>query len=163
VWVTNRTAETVTRLDPDTSDTKDISIGAGADPTGVATGGGYVWVAAGQSLFRLTPEGDMDEATLRAPAGDVAYGAGGVWVVHPRDDEVSWVDPDTLGLIDTIPVGNQPVDVVVGSGAAWVSNSLDETVTRIEDGRASEIEIGAAPAGLAVGPDGVWVAAGSQD
>jgi DNA-binding beta-propeller fold protein YncE len=104
----------------------------------------------------------VDEATLRAPVGDVAYGAGGVWVVHPRNDEVSWVNPETLRLRETIPVGNQPIDVIAGSGAAWVSNSLDGSVTRIEDGRASEVEIGAAPGGLAVGADGVWVAAGSE-
>jgi class 3 adenylate cyclase/streptogramin lyase len=162
VWVTNSTAETVTRLDPDTLGSEVINFDAGADPTGVATGGGYAWVSAGQSLFRLTPDGDMDEATLRAPVGEVAYGAGGVWVVHPRDDGVSWVNPETLGLRRTIPVGNQPVDVVAGSGAAWVSNSLDGTVTRIEDGRASEIDIGAVAGGLAVGADGVWVAAGSE-
>jgi len=162
VWLTSGITPILSRIDPDTLASTNFPLEGAAPPTGIAVGGGFVWVSAGTSVLRVDPSGEIDlEASLRYPGADLAYGEGSVWVVHPRDDAVSRLDPDTLRG-NTVPVGNQPVDIVVGPGAAWVSNALDGTVTRIgSDGNAIAIDVGSIPRGLAIGRDGVWVTAGA--
>jgi DNA-binding beta-propeller fold protein YncE len=62
----------------------------------------------------------------------VATGVGYVWVANGADSTVSRIDPRSRTAAGPpVPVGQDPVDVIVGKGAVWTANFGDSTVTRI--------------------------------
>ena len=65
-------------------------------------------------------------------ARGVFEGLGAVWVSNLKDDTVVRVDPKTFEVVATIPVGDEPKDVVTHGGFVWVVNSKSNTVTRID-------------------------------
>ena len=82
VWVADKGADAVTRIDPLTNSTRTISVGAG--PTAVAVGGGLVWVAntAAGTVSRIDPVRNEVVETINvgnAPSG-IAFGGDAVWV-----------------------------------------------------------------------------------
>ena len=84
VWVADKGADAVTRIDPLTDSTKTIPVGAGAGPTAVAAGGGLVWVAntAAGTVSRIDPVRNEVVETINvgnAPSG-IAFGGDAVWV-----------------------------------------------------------------------------------
>jgi YVTN family beta-propeller protein len=69
----------------------------------------------------------VDDATRRVDrvnVGDgplgISLGEDAVWVGNVYDGTVSRIDPDTAGVVATIPVGPGPLTVAVGEGAVWV-------------------------------------------
>ena len=138
---------------------------AGSSPSGVAVGGGSVWVAnsGDATVERFDPttfeEGPIKRISVgRRPSG-LAYGEGAVWVANLEDDTVTRIDPDTSSTF-TIPVDDGPVAVAVGAGAVWVASSAAGTVSRIDPATnevVERIETGNAPAGIAAGARFVFV------
>ena len=138
---------------------------AGSTPSSVAVGAGGVWVAnAGDATVqRFNPttfeEGPLRTLSVGRRPTAVVYGAGALWVANAGDDSVTRIDPDTGSTI-SIRVGDEPDALAVGAGAVWVANSGDGTVSRI-DAATNEvvrtIDVGSAPAGIAVAGAFVWV------
>jgi peptide/nickel transport system substrate-binding protein len=98
---------------------------------------------------------------LDARPGDVAVGAGGVWVTLPDRGAVMRIDPETMTVRDTIPVGADPSGIAIGEGSVWVTNGGSSTVSRISPETGSvvqTIDAPGGPTGIAVGQGGVWVA-----
>jgi YVTN family beta-propeller protein len=137
------------------------------DVTGIAVGGGAVWVT-GDALDRRLFE--IDPATSRVvraiplpfPPSAVAAGAGAVWVADQLDDDVAAIDPATGKIVATIPVGREPMAVAVGSHAVWVGNSLDGTLSRIDPTTkrvTATVPVGSVPRALAADGSTLWVAA----
>ena len=104
------------------------------------------------------PEGSV---ALASRPGDVAVGEGGIWVTLPDRAAVQQIDPATMTIRDTIPVGADPGGIAIGFDSVWVTNGGSATVSRI-DLRTSEvvetIEVPGGPVGIAVDQEGVWVA-----
>ena len=67
-------------------------------------------------------------------------------------------DPGQVGA--AVRVGQRPTGVAIGAGAVWVTNSISNTVTRIDrrTRTATPIPVGGSPSGVAVGGGAVWVA-----
>jgi YVTN family beta-propeller protein len=61
-------------------------------------------------------------AVRRGPIGDIAAGAS-VVVTHHGDDSVSFLNPDTLAVEDTIGVPGEPFAAVVSDDRAYVSTT----------------------------------------
>lgn len=82
VWVTNPRGDQVWRIDPRTARIVD-AIKVGTNPSGVAIGGGSVWVASGDgTVARIDPKTDKVVATIEVgstPNG-LAIGNRRVWV-----------------------------------------------------------------------------------
>ena len=110
--------------------------GVGATPTGVAAGGGGIWVANtdGDSVSRIDPATRQPVQTITVGNGPSAIttGGGAVWVVNSLAGTVSRINPGTNSVVQTIRVGNDPVAIVYGRGTVWVANSGDGTITRID-------------------------------
>lgn len=73
------------------------------------------------------------------------------------------VDPASMRVVASIPVGSRPVSVAAGNGEVWVGDARDGTVTQVDTAarRADKtIGIGAPAVDLATGLGGVWVATG---
>ena len=71
-------------------------------------------------------------------AGNVAVGAGGVWVTSDyrpeaaaEDVVVIRIDPQTNRAVETIAVGGHLIDVAATGGAVWVSVANPDTMLRI--------------------------------
>ena len=107
----------------------------------VALGGGLLLAVAAVAVF-AGGEGDSDATSATA-------------------NSIAVIDPDTNRVEDTIPTGIRPADVAAGAGYVWVANEADNTVTQINPRRRAAVSTNAPPdatgAGLAVGPDGVWI------
>jgi len=165
VWVANSLDDTVSRIDPRTN-TVVQTIPVGGGPVAVALGPRSVWVVSrdDQSITRL--DSRTGDASAPVPVGAaaapraLAVGAGSLWVADEKRGVVFRVDPAQRRVVDTITVGNGPVDVAVGNGSVWVANNLDGTVSRIDPARGvvkQTIQVGDGPRGIAVARDGVWV------
>jgi DNA-binding SARP family transcriptional activator/outer membrane protein assembly factor BamB len=70
------------------------------------------------------------------------------------------VDPETVSVVDAIPIGGTAAGIAVGEGSVWVGNADDRTLLRIDpETRAvrARIPLDSAPSGVAVGAGTVWV------
>jgi YVTN family beta-propeller protein len=106
-------------------------------------------------------------AVRRGPIGDIAAGANGTGVVvtHYGDDSVSFLDPDTLALDDTIAVQGEPFAVVVTDDRAYVTTSSAsyDAVSVIDTNSRTVIAsypLAFGVTAVAVSPDGKRVYAG---
>ena len=153
----------IARVDPDTREVENVSVGNG--PSAIATGAGGVWVTddVDNTVARIDPA-SANAVTGTTPVGlapsALDVGGGAVWVANTQEDTVARLDPGTTAVIDTIRVGRRPTGVAVGEGAVWVANSLSGTVSRIDprNGRVeATVEIGEAPQGVTVSNGLVWV------
>jgi YVTN family beta-propeller protein len=102
-----------------------------------------------------------DQGHIGVAPSALAVGAGAIWIASSDANSVSRLDAKTLGVRQTIPVGDGPSGVAVGGGAVWVANGLDGTVSRI-DPRANKVvqttQVGSGPVAIAYGLGSVWVA-----
>jgi len=156
---------TLARIDPATLGTTASTL-AGQGPAGVVAWNGSIWVSnSGDSTVqRFLPatleQGPSDEPNVgRTPTG-IAAGEGAVWTASTNDDALSWIDPDYHSGLQ-IPVGDGPTAVAVGAGGVWVSNTAGRSVSRVDPSTrkvVGTIDLGAAPAGIAVANGLVWVA-----
>jgi YVTN family beta-propeller protein len=142
VWVADRFAAVVTRIDPRTGVPQPIPVAGG--PADIALGAGAAWVtlALDDSVTRIDRAAGVVRDTIpvgRRPGG-VAVGAGGVWVANTGDGTVSRLDPRSGRVIDTIPVGASPQDLLVADGRVWVSVRPRRALDQADRGGAVQVE-----------------------
>jgi peptide/nickel transport system substrate-binding protein len=148
-------------IDPGSGSLRAV-VPAGGAPGGIAAGAGAVWETdtADDLLLEIDPATRSVERIPvgRGPTG-VAVGDGEVWVVNQLDRTVSEINPRALTPVGSFPVGNGAAAVAFGDGSLWVANTIDDTISRIHPstGTVSTIPLAGQPAGIAVGPDGIWV------
>jgi YVTN family beta-propeller protein len=147
VWVTNWNDNTLSRIDPATSQvlqTLPLTLTGNAGPFAIAFGDGSLWVTTTiewddsdnllpASLVRVNPVTGQQQATVPIGRGayDVEVSPGAVWVTAYEDNAVLRVDTATNTVAATIPVPGRPVGVAFGAGSLWVS-SEDGKVARID-------------------------------
>jgi DNA-binding beta-propeller fold protein YncE len=69
-------------------------------------------------------------------------------------------------VVDTIPVGSNPVSLAYGKGSLWVTDEAGGSVVPIDPGSSDAgraIEVGGSPRGVAVGEGSVWVADSTRE
>ncbi|HYB86913.1 MAG TPA: ABC transporter substrate-binding protein [Streptosporangiaceae bacterium] len=96
---------------------------------------------------------------LTASAGQIAAGAGSVWVANFAEHTVTRIEGGAVRQV--IRVGSGPSGITAGNGAVWVADSLDGTVARIDPGTSQVVQtipVGDGPSGIAYGQGAVWVA-----
>jgi DNA-binding beta-propeller fold protein YncE len=170
LWVSGLDpSPTVTRIDTRSGKRFGSSIPTGTDAviTGIAVGGGYVWVTTDDgALGRIDPRSNnFVEKPVRVTGGTptgVAFGEGAAWVTDGRLDTVTKIDPRRGRPVGSpIPTGRLPLALGVGNGAVWVATNDDKTVVRIDAASrkaiGKPIPLGAAPGAIAVGGGAVWV------
>jgi YVTN family beta-propeller protein len=145
LWVANHDARTVTRIDQ-ASGKVVADIPVPSEPHRVAYGAGAAWVGNwhDNSISRIDP---ATNRVVGSPipigshhAGNLAVGAGGVWVtsdyrLEAADEDVVVVriDPRTNRAVETIAVGGHPIDIAATEGAVWVSVANPGTLLRIAE------------------------------
>ena len=159
VWVVNPD-QTVSRIDPGTN--RVVARIRGVVASAIAAGDGRVWLVDDDGVAEIDPT--TNRVARRIPvAADgltaLAVAEGSIWAADPFGGSVWRIDPDPEVRQRTIPVDFGVNAVAVGAGAVWASNEIADQVHRIDPAtnEASRLAPVAAPGGVGVGPDAVWV------
>ena len=165
VWVADSASSSVWKINPRTgSVVQRYPAGRDSlpDPIELAAGHGYIWLLAGENLFRMDPNPPGDSTAIGVGGcGGLAVGEGAVWVLDSCNDVVTRYDPETLEVVGTVESDGRDFgdQIAAGLGSLWTTG---ETVTRI-DSEANRIvgppvEVDGGAADIAVGSDSVWIA-----
>jgi YVTN family beta-propeller protein len=160
----------VAAIDTDTNQVVG-QVGVGTRPSAITYGSGSLWVANldDQTVSRVDPGTLRTRRTLSiaAPPTDIAAASGRVWVVSSpptaRFVSVSRIDTQFDAIGRAIRIGNvvpgSPAAVEARGASVWVA-PFSGLLTRLnaQTGRvARKLDPNAAPAGIAVGEDALWV------
>jgi streptogramin lyase len=164
VWVTE--GGKVYRIDPETNQVVAV-VDVGGSITGVAVGGGFVWITrSGEptgELLRIDPTSNLlvgDPIPVGPGPGEVTFGLGAVWVANTSPPSVVRVDP-VSGEVDTVSPRHRAV--AIADGSVWMAG-LDEVVRVDPDSGAALARFPIPRAGwLAVGDGAVWVLAWPEE
>ena len=140
-------------------------IRVGTQPSGIAVGEGYAWVANAAddsvSQIDLATRSVVNRIAVgRAPAG-IAVSGGSVWVANSGGRTVSRINAATGRVVQAIEVGNAPQAIVAVGDGLWVANVTDSTLVRIDaaSGAAgSPVAVGATPVAAAADDTTLWIA-----
>ncbi len=158
-------ANTVAQID-ESGGTFSADVPVGNHPSGVAIGGGAVWVinAADGTLTRIdigSGQAAPAKALDGSPTG-IAFGDGSAWVSVGSSGTIFRFDGGTGQLLRQInDVGTGIAGAAFGANALWVANKLDDTIVRIDpvtNGVAARIPVGKGPEAVAVDGSTVWAA-----
>jgi streptogramin lyase len=171
VWVSDRTDDTVTRIDPGPlevgAEPDEVTVPVGDEPRAIAVGRKTVWVAnAGDgTISRIRPESAHVSAPIevgKRPTA-LAVGPSSVWVVDNEESTMREVDIATGRVVgDPIDLAAAPRGVAVGLGSIWVASGAENVVERFDADTRAEvggpIPVGADPADIAIGESAVYTA-----
>jgi YVTN family beta-propeller protein len=168
VWVANGLLGSVSRIDPATNEQLEpIEVTFRSTGGTVAVGEGAVWAAfTNGEVGRIHPtSATVTTGVAGTLPAAIAVGNGSAWVVNAGDNDISKLNPRTVGAVGTITVGRRPSGIAVGGGSLWVANEEDDTVHRIDIRSSSQvatIAVGDGPTAIAYDDAGVWVANGAD-
>jgi streptogramin lyase len=163
LWVSSHATGTVSRLDPATGHLRG-QVDVGADPAGLASCGGRVWVGHGGDAEWIT---SIEPATLETQRISVVAAAPGwphcihgrLWVVTP--DAVIRIDARTGRLLTHLQIGATLADAAAApDGLVWVTDKQHSLVHRVtRDGRFIVDSFPAGPGAFALARLGnsMWV------
>jgi streptogramin lyase len=175
---------TATPSEPAASPLADASIDFPYNVLEIVPGDDAVWVStSGEDTNELARAiYRVDSATAQAtlvvsdipaePRSHLSFvqTQGSLWVVEDEQTRMFRFDAATGELLDTIPLGDFPIEPAVAFGAVWSQNYGDGTLTRIDPAIGevvTTIEIpsfrGQGPREFAVGAELLWVITPRQD
>jgi YVTN family beta-propeller protein len=168
VWVADREAGLVHRLDTSSGRPLGPPTPVGVHPGGIAVGADAVWVtnAGSDTVSRLDAATGENVGTISVgsvPVG-VAVGDGSVWVANSAEGTVSRIDTATGDVVTTPRIGYGPTAITFAAGRPWVVASLDRAVVSLDPKSGAvmtETPVDAGPASIAFGHDSLWVASSS--
>jgi ABC-type transport system substrate-binding protein len=95
VWVASADLGTLTKIDPRTG-TVVANARIGRWICCVAVGGGYVWAANNDGIWKLSPDGQiLDTISTPSQTGNIFFGDGALWVANDAAGTVMRIDPGT--------------------------------------------------------------------
>jgi YVTN family beta-propeller protein len=167
VWVSNRTAGTMARIDPKTN-VLGAAIAVGKQPCHPAVSAfKQMWTAlcGTPGLARFDGLSEKAEktpdviSTGRRAAGPVATGTGSIWMITDTAGTLSRIDPDTNAVVAEVTVPAGAGALVFGLDAVWVASSTRDLVTRVNGHTnvvVEAIKVGRSPVSIAIGEGSVW-------
>lgn len=134
---------------------------------GMVYGAGSVWAVVGlapATLVRIDPsQGKVVGKPVRIDANRViglAFGAGALWATGFEDGVLIRIDP-AGGRLRMVPVGSEPVGLVVAHGGVWVALRASDSVVRVDATTmrvGKPIHVGGLPTWAASVAGSIWVA-----
>jgi YVTN family beta-propeller protein len=137
VFVSDKSNNTVTRIDSRTTERLGEPTQVGNRPRGLAEAAGSIWVTNSRddTVSRIDASDGRLIRTINVSDNprDITAAGGFVWVVNTDSGTVTRIDA-SKGTVAGKPirVGQKPASIEAGAGSLWVSNSDDGTVSRIE-------------------------------
>ena len=166
VWAIDPAVGAVWRIDPRTGRARELA--EGLDALSLAAGGGVVWVAGSSTVTKIDASTGIDLGSTSlgsqalAETASVALGPNAVWFAASSGHTLSKIDPQSLAVGQTFPVGKGPSGVALGEGAVWVANNRDGTVSGVDPqgGEPRTIRLGQTPGGVVAAYGAVWTSPG---
>src|SRR4051794_34775206 len=88
-------------------------------------------------------------------------GSGGLGGIS--EDATGVIDPASGRVVAEYEVGHGPDALAAdGGGSVWIANGSDGTVSRVERGQVTTIDVGGEPTAMAFGAGSLWVADGQH-
>lgn len=136
VWVLDREAGVVLRIDPTMNQVAGSPVRLGFSPWSLTTGADAVWITGNgaDTVARLDPTTNAITATFAVPSHPIAQAAlgfGALWTANAGGSTVSRLDL-TSGAVTSFRAGRQPHGIAVGAGAVWVANHDESAVVRVD-------------------------------
>ena len=161
VWAVNAD-QTVYRIDPRTNSV--VATIEDLRATSIAAGDGQVWVIDEEGVSEINPRTNEVSRRIEVAAESLtalAIGSGAVWAADPFGGSLWRITLEPEPILRTIPLDFGVGWVAFGEGAVWATNEIADKVYRIDPrtNRARVVSRLAAPTGIAVGDDAVWVTA----
>jgi DNA-binding beta-propeller fold protein YncE len=150
-WVANSGEGTVSRIDlHDNRQVARIPVG---DPRGL--------VGCESGSIHQTPHGDFRIRNCDLPKA-VAMSTGAVWTGRGDTRSLVRIDPTTDRVVANIPINIEAWYITASDTAVWVTDWGRNTVVRVDPAAnrlvATIANLPNGPTGIAIAPDGVWVA-----
>ena len=166
VWAIDPAVGGVWRIPPHTGKARKLA--DGLDALSLAAGGGAVWVAGSSGVTKIDAVTGLNlgSASTGAQAigetSSVALGEDTVWFATSSGQTLTKLDPQSVAITETFPVGKGPSGIAVGQGAVWVANSRDNTVSQVDQqgGQPVTISLGQPPGGVVAAYGAVWTSPG---
>lgn len=161
----------VARIDPATGAvvaTAEIAGESGVSGNGcqgIGVGFDSVWTCYGADVVRMSLEPFIETARIpskkTASQGHLATGFGRVWVLQGDGSSLVGIDPSTEDVETPMTLPVRGTDLAVTDDAIWIVSAVDDAVIAVDpDGTTlHRIDGLAAPTGLAVTGEFVWVGA----
>jgi len=173
VWVAQVSDGSVSLIDPKLNRPVGDPIPVGGAPFAIALAEEVAWVSREDgtlvAIDRETKE-IMREYEYGAGSGEVALGAGSVWVNNYDKQEpgkITRIDPCGDGDGDPISIGERANTVEFAFGSVWVSDSLTKAVYRLEPATEKVTSVPlpseADPQDIGEGGGYLWVASWTRD
>jgi YVTN family beta-propeller protein len=161
IWVSNETSGTVSRINPKRNRVvKTIRVGGG--PNGLVVAFGAVWVADYRlgHVVRIDLKTNKVTAKLSLEHADwITPTADALWI-SSETNNVYRLDPSSLQITATVPVGANPLASTVIGTELWVPNLDANTVSVVDLETASvtrTIPVGPAPIAVVEQDGDAWV------
>ena len=156
VWATR--GNQLLRFDPSTNRV-DAHLSVGT-PTGLATGGGSVWVTTQtQRLLRIDAHTakPTSSQSVAAPVRSPVFASGAVWLA--LGSEVHMLDPLSLSTNEVTTLRAFPVSIAAGNNAVWAID-FGGNLSRLEQGGliGSTLHVGKGVSAVAAGDGAIWAA-----
>jgi DNA-binding beta-propeller fold protein YncE len=156
LWATKGDGPAIVRIDP-RDDHVAATIPFAGQPFGLAFGPSGLWVTdwLNGSLSLVDPEQDRVVATRAGLGGGPAgllVTPDAVWVSDSQADLPLRIDPRSLSVVASIPVGRLPLALASFGGAVWIRNEKGSSVDRIDP--ATNAVVRRIPVGFFLGRDG---------
>jgi len=107
-----------------------------ADFYSVAAGAEGIWLLSPTGkVIRIDPVTNKVAATVEVPKsefGNIAVGAGSVWVTDFDHDALVRIDPTTKAVVASVKVGPNPEGLLVTPKTVWVSNHRGGSVSKVD-------------------------------
>jgi len=169
VWVSDRTAGTLTRIDPKTNAT-DAPVAIGKAPCFQpmpAFGSVWTTLCGPAGLARLDPKATdkppvVISVSIKA-GGPIATGASSIWIVSDASGTLSRIDPDTNAVVAEIPIPAGSAAMAFVGDSVWLVSTPKNSVTRINGATHVAIEtikVPGGPGAIAGSADAIWVHSG---
>ena len=165
VWVSNRAAGTIVRIDAkENKPGKPVVVGAGPCAS-LVVAFDSVWVplCGDSTLARVDPKTSKITATLKTKLasgdGRIATGVGSIWAITDSKGVVSRIDPATNLAVAEIYVAAGAYALVFADDALWITSESGDLLTRVNPHNneiVETIKVGPKPGRLAVGEGAVW-------
>lgn len=165
VWVSNRQAGTLTRIDPKTH-ALGTPVAVGKEPCySVLSAFKSVWtpLCGAPGLARVdTAAGAAKPLAvisigIRKP-GPIVSGTASIWMITD-EGTLARIDPDTNAIVAEVTVPSGVESMAFGEAAVWIASASGNTLTRVNGHTnvvVDTIKVGRTPSAVAVGDGAVW-------
>jgi YVTN family beta-propeller protein len=168
IWVSNESSGTVSRINPRRNKVvKTIRVGGG--PNGLVAAFGSIWATDYQlgHVIRIDPARNKVTARLALDHADwITPTADALWI-SSETNNVYRLDPQTLQITASVPVGQNPLASTLLGNELWVPNIDSNTVSVIDTTTATvtrTIPVGPQPIAVVQQAGDAWVtSAGDGD